>query len=269
MKRYRNGEIWDFEHEVAVATNRPVILGLDGGTTSTVCICMPIMPFSDALPDPLPVLARAVAGCSNHNSVGETAARETLEQVMADALSKSGSNRSAVRAVCLAVSGVNHPTDQQRILTWLRDIFPTQVKLYVQNDAVAALASGTMGKLHGCVLIAGTGTIAYGFTEDGREARAAGAGPVLGDWGSGYGIAALALTAVIRAHDGRGPHTMLTSTILQTLGLSSADELIGCYDKGMHVNNLDLSFLWPLIFGLLAMNVIISVFSLWKLPYNF
>ena len=70
MKRYRNGEIWDFEHEVAVATNRQVILGLDGGTTSTVCICMPMMPFSDTLPHPLPVLARAVAGCSNHNSVG-------------------------------------------------------------------------------------------------------------------------------------------------------------------------------------------------------
>lgn len=48
---------------------------------------------------------------------------------------------------------------------------------------MAALASGTMGKLHGCVLIAGTGTIAFGFTEDGREARAAGAGPILGDWG--------------------------------------------------------------------------------------
>lgn len=48
---------------------------------------------------------------------------------------------------------------------------------------MAALASGTMGKLHGCVLIAGTGSISYGFTEDGREARAAGGGPVLGDWG--------------------------------------------------------------------------------------
>lgn len=45
------------------------------------------------------------------------------------------------------------------------------------------MASGTLGKLHGCVLIAGTGTIAYGFTEDGREARAAGAGPIFGDWG--------------------------------------------------------------------------------------
>ncbi|KAK4803351.1 hypothetical protein SAY86_001554 [Trapa natans] len=63
------------------------------------------------------------------------------------------------------------------------DFFPKDLQLNVQNDAVAALASGTLGKLHGCVLIAGTGTIAYGFTEDGREARAAGAGPTLGDWG--------------------------------------------------------------------------------------
>ncbi|CAK7348130.1 unnamed protein product [Dovyalis caffra] len=226
-KRYRNGEIWDFEHEIGLLRNRDVILGLDGGTTSTVCICMPNLPFSDPFPDPLPVLARAVAGCSNHNSVGETAARETLEQVMADALLKSGSNRSAVRAVCLAVSGVNHSTDELRIMNWLREIFPTHVKLYVQNDAVAALASGTMGKLHGCVLIAGTGTIAYGFMEDGRQARAAGAGPVLGDWGSGYGIAAQALTAIIRAYDGRGPVTILSSNILQTLDLSSPDELIG------------------------------------------
>lgn len=68
-------------------------------------------------------------------------------------------------------------------LSYIRDMFPGDVKLSVHNDAVAALASGTMGKLHGCVLIAGTGTIAYGFTHDGREARAAGAGPVLGDWG--------------------------------------------------------------------------------------
>lgn len=44
---------------------------------------------------------------------------------------------------------------------------------------------------------------------------------------SGYGISAQALTAVIRAHDGRGPETMLTSTILKALGLSSPDELIG------------------------------------------
>ncbi|KAF5472142.1 hypothetical protein F2P56_008882 [Juglans regia] len=233
--RQRNGEVEAFEKEEAEAEVAhengrvsDVVLGLDGGTTSTVCVCMPLLPFSDhGLADPPPVLARAVAGCSNHNSVGETASKNTLEQVMAETLCKSGSTWSAVRAVCLGVSGVNHPRDQERILKWLRDIFPSHVKLYVHNDALAALASGTMGKLHGCVLIAGTGCISYGVSKDGREARAAGAGPVLGDWGSGYGIAAQALTAVVKAHDGRGQQTMLTDSILKALGLSSPDELIG------------------------------------------
>lgn len=44
---------------------------------------------------------------------------------------------------------------------------------------------------------------------------------------SGYGIAAQALTAIVRAQDGRGPQTMLTNCILNTLGLSSTDEIIG------------------------------------------
>lgn len=228
-KNTQNGGVSDL-HLGSECDEEAVVLGLDGGTTSTICVCMPLFPISNSnhhLPDPLPVLGRAIAGCSNHNSVGETLARDTLEQVMMEALSKSGAKQSAVQAVCLGVSGVNHPKDQERILNWLRDIFPRHVKLYVENDAVAALASGSMGKLHGCVLIAGTGSIAYGFAQDRKEARAAGGGPVLGDWGSGYGIAAKALTAVVRAHDGRGPQTMLTDSILKSLRLSSPDELIG------------------------------------------
>ncbi|KAL5221846.1 hypothetical protein ABZP36_026559 [Zizania latifolia] len=211
----------------AAAGDGGVILGVDGGTTNTVCVCLPAaMPPPEA-PRAVPVLSRAVAGCSNRNSVGESAALETIEQVMTQALTMANADRSALRAVCLAVSGVNHPSDQQRMLDWIRNLFPVRAKFYVENDAVAALASGTMGKLHGCVLIAGTGSIAYGVTEDGKVARAAGAGPVLGDWGSGYGIAAQALTAVVKAYDGRGPHTNLTREILRKLELSSPDELIG------------------------------------------
>ncbi|GMH26057.1 hypothetical protein Nepgr_027900 [Nepenthes gracilis] len=230
MTKYKNGEIWNFEREARgdISKNGGLILGVDGGATSTVCVCLPLILLSSDsnLPDPLPIISRAIGGCSNHNSVGEAAARDTLEQVIAEALLKSGSTRDDVRAICLGVSGVNEPRDQERVLNWLRHTFPSIVKLYVHNDAIAALASGTMGKLHGCVLIAGTGSISYGFKE-GKEVRAGGGGPVLGDWGSGYGIAAQALTAVMRAHDGRGPWTMLTTSILQTLGLSSPDELIG------------------------------------------
>ena len=48
MKRYRNGEIWEFEDDMGVSDGdgTGVLLGLDGGTTSTVCICMPMIPFS-------------------------------------------------------------------------------------------------------------------------------------------------------------------------------------------------------------------------------
>lgn len=205
-----------------------VIVGIDGGATSTVCVCMPLLPFSDQqLPDPLPVLGSAIGGCSNYNSVGEDEAKDTLRKVIEETLSRSGVKSSAVRAVCLGISGVNHPKDKEKILNWLRDTFLARVKIYVHNDALAALASGTMGKLHGCVLIAGTGSISYGITEEGKEARAAGAGPVLGDWGSGYGIAAQGLAAVMKAYDGRGPETMLTHSVLESLGLSSPDEVIG------------------------------------------
>ncbi|KAF3631027.1 putative auxin response factor 17-like [Capsicum annuum] len=98
-----------------------VILGVDGGTTSTVCVCMPLLPFSDIhiLPDPLPILGRAIAGCSNFNSVGGDVARETLEKVIAEALFDAGVKQSAVKAVCLGLSGVNNSKDQEKILGWL------------------------------------------------------------------------------------------------------------------------------------------------------
>lgn len=59
---------------------------------------------------------------------------------------------------------------------------------------------------------------------------------------SGYGIAAQALTAVIRAHDGRGPQTTLTHIILDTLNLSSPDELIGYASNSQIISHSSLYF---------------------------
>ena len=47
--------------------------------------------------------------------LAETTTRDTLVQVMSEAFLKS-----AVRAVCLGICGVNHPDDQERISNWLR-----------------------------------------------------------------------------------------------------------------------------------------------------
>jgi hypothetical protein len=63
------------------------------------------------------------------------------------------------------------------------------------------------------VLIAGTGSIAYGRNAEGRTARAGGHGPGASDEGSGYDIGRRAVEAA------RGPGTLLT-VIVQSAHLS-------------------------------------------------
>jgi N-acetylglucosamine kinase-like BadF-type ATPase len=106
--------------------------------------------------------------------------------------------------------------------------------LLVVNDAFVALVAG-VGDDPGVVLIAGTGSIAYGVNEDGYAARAGGWGYVLGDEGSGYWIGRQALIAVVREADSRGPRTRLTSLVLEYFGLPNANGLVReIYDKGLH-----------------------------------
>jgi N-acetylglucosamine kinase-like BadF-type ATPase len=76
------------------------------------------------------------------------------------------------------------------------------------------------------VIIAGTGSIAYGRDAAGRAARAGGWGYLLGDEGGGFWIGRAALTAVVRQFDGRGPVTLLTDLVLAQMSLSNPAELI-------------------------------------------
>jgi N-acetylglucosamine kinase-like BadF-type ATPase len=59
------------------------------------------------------------------------------------------------------------------------------------------------------VLAIGTGSVAVGIGTDGTYARVDGWGPLLGDDGSGARIGTAGLRAALRAHDGRGPATVL------------------------------------------------------------
>ncbi|XP_024517373.1 N-acetyl-D-glucosamine kinase isoform X1 [Selaginella moellendorffii] len=219
-------ELWDFEN-LADGRAPRVVLGVDGGSTSTLCVCV----NANSSKESPKVIGRAVAGCSNRNSVGDELANAALELALAGALKNAGVPRSSVQAVCVGISGVDTRDDEERMLSWLSapfhwQLFPRTSHIFAYNDAVAALASGTLGKLHGCVLVVGTGTIAYGFTSDGRKTRCSGYGPLLGDQGSGFAIASQALASVTRAHDGRGPPTALSGAILKHLHLKHVDDLI-------------------------------------------
>ena len=78
----------------------------------------------------------------------------------------------------------------------------------------------------GLMLIAGTGSIAWGRGPSGEMCRIGGWGQQLGDEGSGYAIGLKALRAIARAEDERIAPTTLTGEILGALHLDASVELI-------------------------------------------
>ena len=85
----------------------------------------------------------------------------------------------------------------------------------------AAFADGP-----GVLINAGTGSIAYARTLDGKLHRAGGHGWQLGDEGGGYWLGRRALAAAARAQDGLEESSTLLERLLVALGLETFDDLI-------------------------------------------
>ncbi len=74
----------------------------------------------------------------------------------------------------------------------------------------------------GVLLLAGTGSVAWGRGSDGRCVRRGGLGPILDDRGSGFDLGLRALRSTVAALDGIVPRTHLTDSVLKTLGPTDA-----------------------------------------------
>jgi N-acetylglucosamine kinase len=197
------------------------VLGIDAGGTKTVCL------LAD---DRGRVIAEARAGGANLQSAGELEVEKVLHRVMEDAL---GNHDILPAAICLGIAGVDRPEDAEAVRGIMRRIgFKTPT--LVVNDALVALSAGA-GDEPGAVLVAGTGSIAYGRDADGRAARAGGWGYLLGDEGGGFWIGRAALSAVVRQFDGRGPATLLTELVLSHMRLANPTQLIHeVYYRDLH-----------------------------------
>jgi len=188
------------------------VLGLDAGGTKTVC------QLANARGE---VLAEARGGGANLQAVGELEVEKVLHEVMEDAI---GDREIVPAAICLGIAGVDREEDAHVIRAIMRRI-GYKAKTLVVNDALVALEAGAPDQ-PGVVVIAGTGSIAYGRNDRNQAARAGGWGYVLGDEGSGYWIGRAALRAVLREADRRGPGTALTSLLLKFYGVAKAQDLI-------------------------------------------
>ena len=189
------------------------VLGIDAGGTKTVCL----LADGDGR-----VRASARGPGANLQSLGELEVEKVLHEVMDSVLA---GERTAPAAICLGIAGVDRPHDNAIIRGIMRRI-GHKAPVLVINDALAALVAGAGDDGPGIVLIAGTGSICYGRNEAGLAARAGGWGYILGDEGSGWWIGREALSAVMRAGDGRGPATLLTAGVLEHFALDQVSDLV-------------------------------------------
>ncbi len=134
-------------------------------------------------------------------------------------------------AIVLSAAGGDRKADRERGREMLARVAPAGARLLVTHDAIAALYAGNPAGC-GVVLIAGTGSIAYGRNEEGDEDRAGGWGHLIGDEGSAVWCGLEALRAIAHAVDGRGMPTRLVDLLFQELGVGEfADVLPQLYGR--------------------------------------
>ena len=195
------------------------VLGLDGGGTQTRAA----VAGRDGI-----VLGRGLAGACNLAAVPLPAALAAALDAADMALTEAGLGRADIGAVCAGVAGTSFTSRRTEFAHGLQATFP-HAHVAVEPDHVIALTGATGGE-PGVIVIAGTGSAAYGENAAGESHRAGAYGYLIDDAGSGYGVGRAALAAILRAGDGTGEPTRLTERVLTALGLlSPADIVPGVY----------------------------------------
>jgi N-acetylglucosamine kinase-like BadF-type ATPase len=127
-------------------------------------------------------------------------------------------------AVCAGLAGVDRAQVHGPLLAWLRKAVPAQHHLLTVDAAIALRAA--LGRAPGIIVIAGTGSIAYGQDERGRILRAGGWGIPFDDLGSGYDLGRKAVAAALEGYDGRDRPTALARRVCRALRLKDITQVV-------------------------------------------
>ena len=192
-----------------------IYIGIDGGGTG----CRGIVATSD---DQL--LAEAQGGVLN----AYAASRETVEANLRDLIDRlltwAGLDAGKIAGIGAGVAGIRTPEERARLSEMFAGIVGGDVPLRLANDLDIGLRGGTTDGV-GVVIVAGTGSSAFGRWADG-EALVGGWGENLGDEGSGHWMGMQALQAVARAEDGREGPTALRERLLACVGATTVRDLV-------------------------------------------
>ncbi len=192
-----------------------VVVGVDGGGSSTRVY---------VADERAQVLFKTTGDGSAVTPGAESDSAEAIGALVKNAVIDAEMGHLMPRALVVGVAGVGREA-QKIALTQELERLDVAEAVVVISDAEAAMEDA-FAEGPGILLIAGTGSIAWGRSPAGTMQRCGGWGPVFGDEGSGAWLGRKALQVIAAAHDGREPETALTGAVLTALELDDVASII-------------------------------------------
>jgi N-acetylglucosamine kinase-like BadF-type ATPase len=189
-----------------------IFLGIDGGGSQTSC----------AVGDEVSVLGSGSGAGSNVLRVGEAQARKSIAAAIHQACTAAKVNPLHIKRTCIGVAGGARPETTETVRRILLELVSGEIE--VVGDMVIAMEAAS-GSAPGVIVIAGTGSIAYGRNATGQTARAGGWGFAISDEGSGHWIGRNAVAAAMRTFD-EGQNNGLLESIMKAWGVTTREQLI-------------------------------------------
>jgi N-acetylglucosamine kinase-like BadF-type ATPase len=197
-----------------------LLLAVDTGGTKTLACLVDLN-----APEDRQILGRGRSSAGNPFSVGVAEATRAIGRAMAQARSAAPEASGRIARLILSIAGAANHQMSEQFVRWAGDTKQAD-RVAIVSDVLPILAAGTPNCC-GIALIAGTGSIAFGRTADGRTKRCGGWGYLLGDEGSGYSVGRSALWHTLRDLESETlwhPDS-LTGAVVSALGAKSVMEL--------------------------------------------
>jgi glucosamine kinase len=187
-------------------------LGLDGGGTKTRCV----------IGDETSILGLGSSTSCKVQRVGEACAQDALAAAIHEACVQAGVSPRQITRTCAGITGSGRPETADVMRDLLSSIVSGEIEIV--GDVEIAFEDA-FGSGPGVIVIAGTGSIAYGRNAAGETVRAGGWGHAVSDEGSGYSIGLGAVKTALRLYDAMGETPLLTR-LMSVIGAERFDDFI-------------------------------------------